>query len=76
MLFGCIICGKFVGRDHKCSPQALTSFKRSEATKEAQRGLRRRYGAGETYGDKLQAAANFKGINGNERYRRCLVTKQ
>ncbi len=56
----CVVCGiKSIGTNHKCSPQSIIHYKRSMAAKQRYRELNRRYGAGETVGDRIAAGTNF-----------------
>lgn len=57
----CVICGKvFYAEAHKCDE---SGYRRSMGAKQAAitRQMLKRYGNGETFGDKLCAAANFRG---------------
>ncbi len=62
----CIVCGKtFIGTNHKCTVKGEKKFLRRLAGQQGAdtRSSKRRYGCGETVGDRLQAASNFmKGV--------------
>ena len=57
----CIICGKEIESDHKCTESAVKKWERSEAARNGARTTMstRRYGTGETVGDRIAAGFNF-----------------